>query len=168
VRVTPRMQDAIMGAWHSMRLRPIALAVFALCFVALPWAALLAEIALGVATPGAILELGLAPMLAIVVFGFGIPLLAYRWSKRSPAAGDVVHRITDDGIATIGNGWDRTVRWSAVTGCHVWRGAVLLRSGRQPVLYLPARCITSELAVWLLVRVEREGSRPGGTVERSS
>jgi hypothetical protein len=161
VRVTPRVQDAALCSWHALRLRPFLVATSVVFFVALPWFVLLAEFWLGKATPSAILELGLLPVLAILAFGIGIPSLVYGLSERSPAAGDVVHRITDDGITTTGNGWDRTLRWSVVTGCDVWRGAILLRSGRQDVLYIPAQCTTPELVSRIRARVEREGGRAG-------
>jgi hypothetical protein len=45
------------------------------------------------------------PLFAVAAFGIGIPLLQYALSRRSPAAGEVVHLVTDEGVTSSGTGW---------------------------------------------------------------
>jgi len=85
--------------------------------------------------------------------------------SRSPAFGAIVFRLDDNGFAARGNGWTNEMAWSAITACEVWRGAVLLRSGRLRVVYLPRRATTPQLVAWIQAQVtttrdSSSGARP--------
>ncbi len=163
LKFTPSARDAIFASWHALRLRPMFLTVAFAFFVVLPWCGAILELRARVAIH-AVEMLAVLPVLAILGFGMGIPLLVYAASRRSPAAGSVVCRITDDGVTNAGPGWERPIRWSVVTDCSEWQGGLLLRSGAQAVLYLPARCVTPELVGWIRGRVrdERDGAGSPG------
>jgi hypothetical protein len=47
-----------------------------------------------------------------------------------------------------------------ITDADDWRGALLLRSGVQAVLYLPARCTTPGLAASIRECIEEQKNKP--------
>ncbi len=149
--VTPTAGDAIVGGWLSLRAGPKLLTVFLVLFVGLPWTYVALAAAFGrhqdVAT------MAVLPIVALGTFFVGIPLLSYASGRQSPSFGVVRHRITDEGITSSGRGWSRTVQWSAISACTLWRGAILLRSGPQPLFFFPARATSPELLARIQGRV---------------
>jgi hypothetical protein len=136
VEVRPRARDAIMSGWLMMRGRPMLLTVFLGFFVGLPWSyVLLVVLFRGPGSTATVVEMTVLPILAVLFFFAGIPLASYGASKRSPAFGDIVHRITDAGITSVGTGWDRTVQWPAITACTrvAWRLTSAVWGARRPV-----------------------------------
>jgi hypothetical protein len=154
IRVKPSFSDAVAGTWMALGSQPRMLAFGLGFFVVLPWGLAVLSLVLGL-DRGKVPMLVVLPFAALAMFGVGIPLLSYAAARRSPAFGEAVHRIDDDGINTSGKGWNRTVQWSTITGCNSWRGAILLRSGNQALFYFPARSLTPELATWIHARVRR-------------
>ena len=149
VCVTPTAGDAIVSCLLSLQARPKVLAAFLAFFVGLPWTYVAIAVALG--RHRDLVTMAALPILALGVFFAGIPLLSYVSARRSPSFGEIRHRFTDEGIISSGRGWSRTVQWSAISACTVWRGAVLLRSGPSPLFFFPARATPRDL----LTRIQR-------------
>lgn len=95
---------------------------------------------------------------ATVALGVGLPLLNSAIARRSPAFGSVTYRLDEQGIAVSGRNWNSELRWTAITACEAWRGAVLLRSGRLRLVYLPKRAVTPEIVGWIEARVRQARS----------
>ena len=111
IEVTPNAGDAIASSWHALRGRPGLLAVLVGFFVILPWCVGVADVSFTHGLTGRSLQLLVIPLVAIVTFAVGIPLLVYSLARRSPGAGRVVHQVSADGITSTGVGWNRTIEW---------------------------------------------------------
>jgi hypothetical protein len=159
--VTPSPLDAVAAQWHWVGRvrRGIWLAYFALGGLIL-----IAYLAVRVLLPAPAgrtpshdrpLQWSLIVLAVCLIVGTVGPLVNYAVLKRSPAFGPIAYHLDDEGFAARGNGWSKKVAWRTITTCEVCRGAVLLRSGRLRVMYLPARVVTPDLLRWIRARLER-------------
>jgi hypothetical protein len=90
-----------------------------------------------------------------LALGVGLPLLSHAIARRSPAFGLIPYHLDEEGIGARGRNWNSEFGWAVVTTCEVWRGAVLLRSGRLRIVYLPKRALIPEIVAWIEARVRQ-------------